>query len=96
MRFCITLASSPWVIPAASAITPQELADYVAAVTKNSHPAAKDALTDFTELVTESNFASLGFASFEEVEDAEVGQPLPIAMVRWTNSCRSTRTAGDP
>jgi hypothetical protein len=82
MRFCIPLAFIAFGYTAASAITPQELADYVAAVTKNSRPAAKDALTDFTELVTESNFASLGFASFEEVKDAELGQPLPVAMVR--------------
>jgi hypothetical protein len=82
MRFYFSLALIAVAFSVASAVTPQELADYVAAVTKNSRPAAKDALTDFAELVTESNFASLGFASLEEVKDAELGQPLPVAMVR--------------
>jgi len=37
--------------------------------------------TAFTALVTEEDFAALGFESLEEVADAQLGEPLQVSAV---------------
>jgi len=43
--------------------------------------AAQKSLDAFTSLVTEEDFAALGFDSLEEVADAQLGEPLQVSMV---------------
>lgn len=43
--------------------------------------AAQKSLDAFRDLVTEDDFAALGFESLEEVADAQLGEPLQVSMV---------------
>jgi hypothetical protein len=75
----LVLAAPP---PEETPTTREHLAEHVRAMVKESHAPAEKALKQLRDLATKENFKSLGFDSLEEVASAELGTPLPLALVR--------------
>jgi hypothetical protein len=82
-----------WLIVAASLVTgaappedtptsKEQLVGHVRRMVRESRGPAEKALGQLRELATKENFQSLGFDSMEEIPAAELGQALPVVIVR--------------
>jgi hypothetical protein len=88
----LVLAAPP---PEETPTTKEQLAEHVRAMVKESRDPAEKALKQLQDLATKENFKSLGFDSLEEMPSAELGQPLPVLIVRL-DELREYKEKGDP
>jgi hypothetical protein len=88
----LVLAAPP---PEETPTTREQLAEHVRAMVKESRDPAQKALKQLRDLATKENVKSLGFDSVEEVPAAELGEPLPVLIVRL-DELREYKEKGDP
>jgi hypothetical protein len=68
--------------PEETPTTKEKLREHVREMVKDSRAPAEKALKQLRALARKENFKSLGFDSLDEVATAELGQALPILIVR--------------
>jgi hypothetical protein len=72
----------------------EQLFEHLKVMVKESRAPAEKALKQLQGLATKENFESLGFDSLEEVTKAELGQALPVLLVRL-DELRDYKEKGD-
>lgn len=75
--------------------TAERLAESVRKTVAESNAEAQRALKQLEQLATRENFKSLGFESLEEVKQAQLGNPLPVIIVRL-DELRAYKDKADP
>lgn len=72
----------------------EQLAEHLRAMVRESRAPAEKALKQLQGLATKENVESLGFDSLEEVAQAQLGQALPVLLVRL-DELRDYKEKGD-
>jgi hypothetical protein len=87
----LALAAPP---PEETPTTREQLAEHVRTMVKESRAPAEKGLKQLRDLATKENFKSLGFDSLDEVPSAELGESLPVLLVRL-DELRDYKEKGD-
>jgi hypothetical protein len=83
MWFVLAASLIPVAAPPEEAPTSREkLVEHLRTMVRDSRAPAEKALKQLRGLATKENFGSLGFDSLEEVPTAELGQAMPLVIVR--------------
>jgi hypothetical protein len=83
MNFALVAALALFAPPPEDTPTSKEqLAEHLRTTVKESRAPAESALKQLRKLATKDNFKSLGFDSLDELPNTELGQALPVVIVR--------------